>query len=181
MKLPDAIARVLNEWKRRECLAATAAVEVRVAQARQEADDCAAECIRLERWLEEQRIELEASKAALAVAKGASSQLTDDLSECRANLGRECEAAEHARTRAATMPFLEQAVARLERDLDAARAALAGERELRISAEREAALHREARCEQEARIVEMRDRVSAGEAQSERLIRAMSQKRRGGR
>lgn len=139
LALPPALQRAILDFMTQELAAALVALEAKLLDTQQAANDLAAENERQGNHIEALETALEDLQGGKATLAGRIAQLEADLATARDEAGRERQAAEAARTELAkaqlrleAMPILEKENERLQGTLDA-------ERTARTNAERQAA------------------------------------------
>jgi chromosome segregation ATPase len=157
--LPLALQRAFLAHMDQEIAAARAGIEADLADQQQETADLATENERQLATIGELMLQLDARAAEKASADGRSRQLEADLETARADVAREREAAEHARTECAKVLLRQEALPRLESDLNAARNELQQEHQARINAEQAAAVLTAQKTDLDSRLAEATERI----------------------
>lgn len=172
LTLPPTLQRTLLEFIDQELTAARATLETELADQLQVASDLATESERQQEAIELQTLQLSALSAEKAVVEGRTEQLVVDLASAREEANRERQAAELARTELAKAILRLEAMLRLESDLEATRAELIKQREVRVSAEQQAAVLSAQKNSVESQLTDIKQEVIR---LTERLDKAQDQ------
>jgi colicin import membrane protein len=163
--LSPVLVRMLQEHFTQEVAHATAEVRVQLADSEEAAGDLARENKAQANLLEQREEEIGKLTDGAAAMQGRFDQLERELVAAQEEAARLRGDAEHAHTELAKAQMRLDAMPRLEADLAAARAECDSERQVRIAAERDAAVGAAQRDSLAARVEEDKTRIEALEAQ----------------
>lgn len=163
--LSPVLVRMLQEHFTQEVARATSEVQVQLADSEEAAGDLARENKAQANLLDQREEEIGKLTDGTAAMQGRFNQLERELMAVQEEAARLRGDAEHAHTELAKAQMMLNAMPRLEADLAAARAECDSERQVRIAAERDAAVGAAQRDSLAARVEEDKARIEALEAQ----------------
>lgn len=159
--LPHDIQQVILAFADQAARTAREKIADALLECRQEADSLAGDNERLSAEVDALRVQLALAAFERAATEGRAVQLENELAAARTHVNDERAAAEGARTALARAELQLESIANLEDALCDMRSELEGQREARIEAERTVAVQGAQRKDQEERMSDLKNELSA--------------------